>query len=168
MKTSQAWSMDIMIAIVVFIGTIFVFYSIIEARQDTKSEDLQREASIVLDNVVSEDSVIGIVDGTEVSETKLQQLLGDDYATVKEKIRVGNDFCIFLEDGNGNVIPISGEPGIGSGMIKISGEGCNPDCNDGIDNDDDGTCDLAGSTCTDGSIPGDPQCSSTLDDDESS
>lgn len=31
-------------------------------------------------------------------------------------------------------------------------------CNDGVDNDGDGFCDLATSTCTDGSTPGDAQC----------
>ena len=124
MKTSQAWSIDIMIAIVVFIGTIFVFYSIIGSKQDSKPEDLQREASIVLENVVSEDSDVGIMDGSVVNETKLQQLLGKDYDTIKEKMRVGSEFCIFLEDENGNVIYISGEPGIGSNKINISDIPC--------------------------------------------
>lgn len=131
MKTSQAMSMDIMIAIVVFIGTVFVFYSIIEGQQDGKTEDLQDDASIVLKNVISEDPNVGIVDGTEVDETKLQQLLGEDYARIKEKIRVENEFCIFLEDKNGDVIYITPEdpgspskPGIGSGKIKISDVPC--------------------------------------------
>jgi len=159
MKTSQAFSMDIMIALVVFIGTIFVFYSIIEARQDGKTDDLQDEASIVLENIASEDSNIGILDGTEIDETKLQQLLGEDYAIIKEKMRVKNDFCIFLEDEDGDIIYINKEPGIGSGKIKISGEGCNPECNDGINNND-------GDELID--FPADPDCSNLLDDDESS
>ena len=125
MKTSQAFSMDIMIAIVVFIGTVFVFYSIIEARPDDKTEDLQDEASIVLENIVSEDSNVGILVGTEIDETKLQQLLGEDYDTIKEKMRVKNDFCIFLEDENGDIIYLSpDQPGVGSPKIKISGDPC--------------------------------------------
>jgi len=125
MKTSQAFSMDIMIAIIIFIGTIFVFYSVIYSKQDNKVEDLQDEASIVLKNVVSEDSDVGIVDGTEVNETKLRQLLGEDYATIKERIRVESDFCIFLEDENGDIIYISpGQPGVGSNKIRISDVPC--------------------------------------------
>lgn len=125
MKTSQAWSIDIMIAIVVFIGTIFVFYSVIEGKQDSKPEELKDDASIVLKNVVSEDPDVGIMDGSVVNETKLQQLLGKDYATIKERIRVENDFCIFLEDENGDIIYISpGQPGIGSNKIKISDVPC--------------------------------------------
>ena len=117
--------MDIMIALVVFIVTVFVFYSIMEGKQDGKTEELQDEASIVLDNIVSEDSNVGILDGTEIDETKLQQLLGEDYETIKEKIRVKNDFCIFLEDENGDVIYISpNQPGVGSPKIKISGDPC--------------------------------------------
>jgi len=41
-------------------------------------------------------------------------------------------------------------------------------CQDGIDNDSpsDGFCDAAGSTCTDGSTPGDPGCTGKQDNDE--
>tara|TARA_B100000315_G_scaffold25988_1_gene22333 strand:+ start:961 stop:1467 length:507 start_codon:yes stop_codon:yes gene_type:complete len=168
MKKSQAWSLDIMVAIVIFIGTIFVFYSIFTNNPGSEAKKLEKDASIVLENIASEDPDLGIVDGIEVDVVKLQELLGEQYSEIKDKIRTDSDFCIFLEDEKGDVIYISGEPGIGSGNVKISGEGCNPDCNDGIDNDADGNCDLAGSTCTDGSNPGDTQCSSTLDDDESS
>jgi len=40
-------------------------------------------------------------------------------------------------------------------------------CNNGIDDDSDGFCDLPTSACTDGSTPGDPGCYSDIDDDES-
>jgi len=161
--------MDIMIAIVIFIGTIFVIYSVLNDQQSDKTGELEEDASRVLENIVSEGSGIGIIDGINVDETKLQELLGEDYNEIKKKIRVQNDFCIFLEDENGDIIYISpGQPGLGSGKIKISGERCNPECNDGIDNDGDGNCDIVGSTCTDGSNPGDLQCSGTLDDDETS
>jgi len=121
---SQAFSMDIMIAFVIFIGTIFVFYSIISDRFTSKTDDLGDEASIVLGNLASEDSEIGIIDGIIVNETKLENLLEMDYSEIKKKIRIKNEFCFFLEDSNGDVIYIKDELGIGSDKINISKVPC--------------------------------------------
>lgn len=122
---SQAFSMDIMIAFVIFIGTIFVFYSIVSDRLSSKTDDLGEEASVVLGNIASEDSEVGIIDGIIVNETKLVELLGMEYSVIKKKIRIKNEFCFFLEDANGDVIYIeTGKPGIGSGKINISDIPC--------------------------------------------
>ncbi|MCH8003628.1 MAG: hypothetical protein IH934_03260 [Nanoarchaeota archaeon] len=128
---SQAFSMDIMLAVVIFIGTIFVFYSILSGGKETKAGDLEDEASIVLENIASEDSEVRITDGITVNETKLADLLGMEYSDIKKKIKIKNEFCFFLEDEDGNIIYITPEdpaepdkPGIGSDKIKISGEAC--------------------------------------------
>src|SRR3989338_2669625 len=123
-KRSQAVSMDVTLAIVIFVGAIFVFYAIFAGNQESTAEELEKDASKVLKSVSSEDSGVGIMDGIEVDEAKLQQLLGEEYNTIKEKIRVDKDFCIFLEDEQGNVIYVSNKPGIGSGKIKISNQPC--------------------------------------------
>jgi len=79
----------------------------------------------VLKSVSSEGSDVGIMDGTEMNETKLEQLLGEDYKTIKERIRTEKDFCIFLEDENGDIVYISpGQLGIGSDKIKVSDVPC--------------------------------------------
>lgn len=127
LKTSQAFSMDIMIALVVFIGTIFVIYSVIGGNKDVKVSELEDDASKVLKNVVSESSSVGIVDGIEVNITKLEELLGKDYSEIKKQIRVKNEFCIFLEDEDGNIIYITTDPdrpGVGSDKINISDIPC--------------------------------------------
>jgi len=116
--------MDIMLAIVIFIGAIFFFYAFFDGNQESTAKDLGADASKVLESIASEDPDVGIVGGIEVNETKLEQLLGEDYDTIKKKIRAEKDFCIFLEDEDGDIIYISGEPGIGSGKIKISGTPC--------------------------------------------
>jgi len=117
MKKSQAWSMDIMIAIVVFVGTIFVFYSILSDNQSDKRRELEEDASLVAKNINITKNI-----------SQIKELLQEDYSTLKRKLRVKNDFCIFLEDEEGNVIPINpddlNQPGIGSGKIKIGDEPC--------------------------------------------
>ena len=128
---SQAFSMDIMIAFVIFIGTIFVFYSILSDRLSSKTDELGDEASVVLENIASGDSEVRITDGITLNETKLEELLGMEYSEIKDKIKIENEFCIYLEDEDGNIIYITPEdpaepdkPGIGSDKIKISGESC--------------------------------------------
>ena len=117
--------MDIMIAAMVFIGAIFVIYAIFTGNhQESTAEELEKDASKVLKSVSSEDPDVGIMDGIEVDEAKLQQLLGEDYNAIKEKIRADKDFCIFLEDEVGNVIYVSNKPGIGSDEIMVSDAPC--------------------------------------------
>jgi len=114
MKKSQAWSMDIMIALVIFIGVIFVFYSILSTNGDNKIKELKDDALIVAENI-----------DLTMDSSQIEELLGEDYLELKKKLRVKNEFCIFLEDEEGNVIYLSQDrPGIGSGKIKISEVKC--------------------------------------------
>ena len=122
---SQAFSMDIMIAVIIFIGTIFIFYSIISGGEESKIDELEDDASIVMENVATEDSAVRITEGMAVDQEKLEDLLQMEYSEIKEKLRVENDFCIFLEDEEGNIIYLeAGQPGIGSDKIKVSDVPC--------------------------------------------
>lgn len=125
MKASQVWSMDIMIAIVIFIGAIFVFYSILSDKYSSKTDELQDDASVVLENLASEGSDMGVIDGVQINVTRLEELLGKDYSEIKKKARIKNEFCIFFEDEDGNIIYISqDQAGIGSGKINLSNVPC--------------------------------------------
>ena len=116
--------MDVMLAVVIFIGALFVVYSILSGNKGDTAKVLQEDAALVLGNLASEDSEISIVNGGEVNDAKLQELLNKEYPELKQLIRSGSDFCIFLEDTEGNVIYISNKPGMGSDKIKISGQPC--------------------------------------------
>ena len=94
MKSSQAISLDIMLAVVIFLGAIIFIYAILGANQSDTVENLEKDASRVLENIASENPDIGILRGIEVDETKLEQLLGENYGIVKQKIRAEKDFCI--------------------------------------------------------------------------
>lgn len=123
-KKSQAFSMDIMLAIVIFLGAIFITYLMLQGGKGGTAKQLEQDASTVLDNLASSDNELGIVDGVEINETKIQQLIDSTYPELKQKMRAGNDFCIFLEDDQGDIIYISNQAGIGSGKIKISDTPC--------------------------------------------
>ena len=125
MKKSQAWSIDIMLAIVIFITTIVLFFVFLNPAQESSVDELQNEASIVLKELETDDPDLGIIDGTIVNETKLQELLGKDYQDIKKKLRIKNDFCIYFEDKNGNIIYIDAtHTGVGSDTITVSDIPC--------------------------------------------
>lgn len=124
MKKSQTWSMDAMIAIGVFISAIFVVYLIFSGSKESKAEELEKDANKVLGSIVAEGSEVAIVEGIELNEEKLQQLINEQYLDLKKKIRTENDFCIFLEDEDEKIIYLNGKVGIGSDIIKISDEPC--------------------------------------------
>ncbi len=117
--------MDIMLGIIIFIGAAFFFYSTFSSKQGSDAEELENDALKVMSRIVSNDPDVSIVTGTEVDIVKLQALLGEDYTQIKEKLRVGSDFCIFLEDEKGNIVYITpGQPGVGSDIIKVSNVPC--------------------------------------------
>ena len=125
MRKSQAFSMDIMLAIVIFLGAIFITYSVLQGGKGGKAKNLEKDASLVLDNLASQDNKVGIVNGIEIDQTKLQALLETTYPQLKEKIRAGSDFCVYLEDEEGNIIYLSNNKvGIGSDKITISNKDC--------------------------------------------
>jgi len=106
--------MDIMIAIVIFIGAIFVFYSILSADPSDKTNELEDEALIVAKNINITNNI-----------TLIEELFEEDYYLLKKKLRVKNEFCIFLEDEDGNIIYITQDhPGMGSDKINISDVPC--------------------------------------------
>ncbi|MBI2208825.1 hypothetical protein HYU50_05000 [Candidatus Woesearchaeota archaeon] len=125
--TSQAFSMDIMLAVIIFIGTVFFFYVILSTTQGNKADELHNEALKVLTDILSEDSGVGITDGNKINITKLGELLGN-YSGIKGKLKVKNDFCIYFEDENGNIIYINmtnmTSTGVGSGIINVSNVPC--------------------------------------------
>ena len=123
-RNSQAWSLDIMLAVIIFIGTIFFFYAMLDTTQGSKAEELQGEASKIAKDILSKDSDVKIADGTEINGTRLEELLGN-YSEIKSKLKIKNDFCIYFEDENGNIIYINEtRTGLGSGIINVSGMPC--------------------------------------------
>lgn len=127
-RNSQAFSMDIMLAVIIFLGTVFFFYAILNTSQGSKADELQDEASKVLTGILSESSDISIIDGNTINATKLEELLGN-YSDIKAKLKIKNDFCIYFEDEDGNIIYVNlsqskNYTGIGSGTINVSSIPC--------------------------------------------
>ena len=116
----QSWSIDVTIGALIFVGAFFVVYALLNSNPETKASDLKDEAYIVINNIVSEDSSLKIVDGNEVNESKLDDLKGLPYDELKRKFSIEGDFCIYFEDDKGNIVLISDTyRGIGAPSISL-------------------------------------------------
>ena len=126
-KKSQAWSFDVIMAVIIFVGAFFAFYFLLKPRTENTIDTLREDAELIANELLSESSPLNVIVDGKIDEAKLQQLLAEDYSDLKSQIRVEGDFCIYLEDQEGNIIYISQSPditGIGSPSISISDIPC--------------------------------------------
>ncbi|MBI2542522.1 hypothetical protein HYV80_07500 [Candidatus Woesearchaeota archaeon] len=124
-KKSQSWSLDIVLGVIIFSAAFFIFYSLIDADSGTKAQNLKEEASSVTKQVASQEAPLRVVDKNEINITKLNELKNLSYADLKRRMRVEGDFCIYLEDDEGNLVLINNSyRGIGSPTINLSGTPC--------------------------------------------
>ena len=127
-KKSQAWSFDVILAVIIFVGAFFTFYALLKPQTQKNVDTLQQDAESIANELLSESSSLNIIqNGTIINEAKLQLHLNEDYPALKSSVRVEGDFCIYLEDQDGNIIYISQSPpvsGVGSPKISISNVPC--------------------------------------------
>ena len=122
---AQTWSVDIILAVIVFMGAFFIFYALLYENSSTKASDLKEEALIVIKQVSSGDSSLRILNKNEINITKINELKNLSYEELKQRLRVEGDFCIYVEDENGNIVLLNNSyKGIGSSSINISGTPC--------------------------------------------
>ena len=122
---AQSWSLDIALGVIIFVAAFFVFYALLNANPNTKLKALKEEAVVVIKQVGSEDSTLSVVTKNEIDVNKLNELKNLRYDDLKRKLNVEGDFCIYIEDDKGNIVPIeSNVYGIGSSKIDVGGKQC--------------------------------------------
>ena len=122
---AQAWSVDITLAIVIFMGIFLVIFALFNQGSVEKTKNLQQEAAIVIKQISGGDTSLRIVRNNEVNISKIEELKNLSYEELKSRLRIEGDFCIYFEDGKGNVILINNSyRGIGASSINISGVPC--------------------------------------------
>ena len=102
-KKSQSFSVDFIIAIVVFMGVIILFYQLLNPGTEPKTIELQEEAALVARHTEEQTSPLSILDKDTVDEVKLQTLVDSvneegGYEALKSELGIINDFCIYFED----------------------------------------------------------------------
>ena len=105
----QSWSLDIVIAFVVFALVLAIFYSFLGQGSKTTTKDLSKESSVISSNLDSSTGIAKypiIVSGT-VNTNEIQTLYSTDYATLKNELGIRGEFCIYVVDQYGNLITVT-------------------------------------------------------------
>ena len=125
-KKSQSWSIDIILAVVVFMGAFFLFYALLSEGPESKAKNLKNDASVIIKQVSSEGAPVNFLYKQQVNASRMNELKNLSYDELKRILNIEGDFCIYLEDENGDIIILNNSyKGIGSGNINISNTPCN-------------------------------------------
>jgi len=127
----QSWSLDIILAFVIFVLIIGIFYTMLNTNADNKTEHLQLEANAVANNLDSStglNSSLSIMQKGSIDKNKLEDLYNSTYPQLKNQFGIRGEFCIYLIDQYGNLITVNtteGElNGFGNGNLSINGQPC--------------------------------------------
>ena len=128
MKKGQSWSMDIVIAVVVFgFITLAITGFVLLSKPD--AERLEQNSQLVIANLASAQAGCGeILTANTLNFEHLECLFGRNYEEFKEQNRIQGDFCIFLEDEQGQIWTIDDGriAAWGSDDIRVGGIPCTP------------------------------------------
>lgn len=112
-KHSQAWGIDLMIAVMIFtIGILFFYlYTLNAGNPEKKISEMNKEGNLISDSLLSsgypqdwnsENVVkIGIVDNGKINETKLERffnLASSDYEKTKDIFKTRYDYYFSLSE----------------------------------------------------------------------
>lgn len=110
MKNAQSWSIDLIIAVIIFMLVIAIFYAILNSRSEPTIETLEDDSRIALATLSEQLIVNGVI-----NEDKFEEFCLKSYEQVKSDLKIENDFCFYLEDKDGNIISCNnGKVGIGN------------------------------------------------------
>lgn len=131
MRRGQAWSVDLVVGVLIFLLVIGLFYSLLSRNINDDTTQLKVESETVA-NKLSDNTMNSLLTNGEVDPEKMKTFTEKEISELKAELGVNNDFCIFFEDDTGNIVPIiindSGTQkvyySIGSKEINVSGHEC--------------------------------------------
>ena len=107
MKKGQAWSIDLIIAAVIFILIIAIFYTILSKEPGSDVEQLKREGGFIATKLADGSAApCSFIVDKEVDPQKLKDCFSGTPEQFKKDNNIRNKFCIFLVDQNGRLITV--------------------------------------------------------------
>lgn len=107
-RRGQSFSLDFLMASVIFLAVFAAFYGVVTyIVLEPEDSLLAREGQQIATLLASETSPYSIMSGTQIDTVKLEKLSEKEYQELKAVLQVQNDFCVYIEDNNGNLIPVS-------------------------------------------------------------
>jgi hypothetical protein len=127
MERAQIWSIDVLLAVVIFISIIMIFYVTLGANDNLSIKDLEIEASTLRVQLES-NPALKIIEQDNINNTKLEEFTeqaSTNYVETKEALGIKGDFCIYFEDEQGNLVLLAdNRTGLGKGDVNITGTPC--------------------------------------------
>ncbi len=127
----QSWSLDIILAFVIFMLIVGIFYTLLTNNKKTTIQDVQLEASTLsgaLDKSSGVNSSLAVIENGIVDDGKLKSLYGENYDSLKNKFGITGDFCIYMIDQYGNLVAVNTSSGFlngfGNGNLTINDKPC--------------------------------------------
>ena len=130
MRKGQVWSIDVLLAVVIFVSVILIFYVTMVPKQKPQMKDLQAESE-GLKLELEKNYDVGFIVNDEINDTRFQVFIHNataNYTALKKKLGVKGEFCLFFVDSEGNIVPIDNTTaslvGVGNSSITIAGDPC--------------------------------------------
>lgn len=126
MGRGQLFSMDLVIGVLIFLLASGVIYSIFISKSQEDVATYRVQSEVIATKLTSESS-LQVAPKNQLDMDAMAGLAlsaNTDYAELKEQLGVKDDFCIYLQDEEGNLIYITNDsgtryPGIGSGSQDV-------------------------------------------------
>lgn len=93
------------IILVLIVAVIAMVIGVYDKANEPKGADAEKITAMILD-----DHSISFASNGVVDEAKLKTIKSMNYNDFKNSFNVKNDFCIYIEDENGNLILAKGSP----------------------------------------------------------
>ena len=132
MDKGQAWSMDLLIGVIIFMSMAVFFYLTFLSGLGQQTE-FTNEGDLILQGLDGRNYPEGYnsspvpLRGYSVSRDGLKDLYSSDYNTIQAQLGIQSEVCIFVTDRNGNLVPVESPSGdeqfsIGEGTedVKIA------------------------------------------------
>lgn len=122
-RRAQVWSMDVIIAIIIFLFSIGVFlFFTLEQESGQEQTRLTVQSRLIADYLTE-----SVLQNGAVDEGKLQNFVADsvsNYDQVRGNLGVRDDFCVVFIDENGDLILVTDgtnmRAGIGNDDLNLS------------------------------------------------
>jgi len=123
MERGQVWSVDVLLALIIFISVILIFYTTMVVRHKPGIETLGDQAA-ELKIELEQNNELAFIREDVVDEERFNAFVNNvtqNYSAIKKKLGIKGDFCIFYEDAEGNIVVVSNnKTSIGNPEVYIT------------------------------------------------
>jgi len=128
-RKGQTWSFDILLAVFVFLIIIIIVVSIIGGLTESSEKSRLAEQSEYITNALASEKDFAFIKDNKIDPEKLKDMASKDMDTLRQLLNVRDDFCLYFEDQEGNLVRIvrdnvSYYTGVGSQEARVNDINC--------------------------------------------